>query len=527
MLILRLRQAECAVADGRLDEALEMAARSDVREHRRGQKLIGRLTRAFVRRGRDNLDNDRIQPALNDCNKAAKLAGDLPDVAKLRSCICKAIEQKRLKQKKVSLKVAQARAQIENGWLSVGENILGQAEHDDSGAGELLEQVAATRMQINEAAAKVEKALERGDIDEAVEIFRRADVSQNHNGKVARLRSKLKSLAAGRITDSINEGRIDSAQALRERIEPIAGEDARISELSLALEHCRQAGECVVDGRPRAAAVLLRKVGIICPSAKWLKTAISQVQQAAESLDEIAAGPLGLIAGTHEIFDRQLEVDSQMNDRVHPDKNAKCKAGAPNASADSALPGKFMLQIDGVGGFLVLRDAHVSVGPISSSARPDLGLVADPNLAVMEIERADDDYFLRSAETVYVNDAAVNEKLLANGDRIALSNRCRMKFNIPNPASATAVVDLSSARLSRADIRQVILMDREILIGPAQSDHIRTGLLTETVTVLARNGSLVCRTKTGGGRAGSSTAIAVGKQIRVGGISMVLTKFEE
>jgi hypothetical protein len=157
--------------------------------------------------------------------------------------------------------------------------------------------------------------------------------------------------------------------------------------------------------------------------------------------------------------------------------------------------------------------------------------MADPNLPVMTIERADDDYFARSTKTIYVNDSPITEKLLADGDRIALSNRCRMKFNLPNPASTTAVVDLSTARLGRADIRQVILMDREILIGPAASDHIRSGLLDETVTLFARNGGLFCRAK---GRMsvddrtfGSRTALAVGKQIRIGRISLVLTELEE
>lgn len=534
MLILRLRQAKCALADGRLDEAFDIVQHKDVREHRRGQKLMSRLTRAFAKRGRENLEKERIQPALNNCNKAAKLAGDLPEVAELRSGICKAMERKRLEHQERSVKVGQARARIENGWLSVGERILGEAERDDSGANELLQQVAATRMQIDEAVVKVERALERGDIDAAVEIFRRADVTHSTNGKVAELRSKLKCLAVRRIEGSLDEGRIDSAMALYEMVEPIAGEDGQMNELSLALEHCRQAARCVANGRPREAVALLRKVGMIRPSAKWLKTATSEVQRAAESLEEIAAGPLGLIIPTQQMVDGQLRIGSEMNDQAVPGKNAKSKAGpsagAPNVRANSALSSRFVLQIDGVGSFLVLRDAHVTVGAISSSARPTLGLVADPNLPVMAIERTDDDYFLRSAETISVNDARVTERLLADGDRIAISNRCRMKFNVPNPASTTAVLDLSSARLGRADIRQVILMDREILVGPAPSNHIRTGLLDETVTFFARNGSVFCKAKgtmsVDGKSFGSRAALPSGKQIRVGGISLVLAEFE-
>lgn len=536
MLILRLRQAECALADGRLGEAFDIAQEWRVREHRRGQKLIGRLTRAFVRRGRENLDDERIQHALCDCNQAAKLSGDVREVAELRGDICKAMERKQLGHQERSVKVAQARARIENGWLSVGEKILGKGECDDGGGGrELLEQVAAARMQMDEAVVKIEKALEHGDIDAAAELFRRGEVSHSTNSNVAQVRSKLNALAAGRIEASFDVGRIDSAIALYEAVGPVAGEDGRMNELGAALGHCRGAARCVAEGRPREAVALLRKVALTRPLAKWLKSVVSEVQRAAESLEEISAGPLGLIAAAQPTFDEEPTVASNMNDEAIPRRNAKRKAGPAagarkNARANSPLSGRFVLQIDGVGSFLVLRDAQVTVGPMSSSARPAVGLTADPNLPVIEIERTDDDYFLRSGETVRVNDARVTEKLLADGDKIALSNRCRMKFHIPNAASTTAVLDLSGARLGRADIRRVVLMDREILIGPASNNHIYTGLTDETVTLFARNGSLFCRAKGAlsveGKSFDSHTALRGGRQIRVGGISLVLTDFE-
>ncbi|MFC1781584.1 hypothetical protein ACFLZ8_04925, partial [Planctomycetota bacterium] len=116
MLILRLKQAESAVADGRLDEAFEIVRSEQIREHSRGQKLIGKLARAFAKRGWNNLNAERIQLALADCNKAEKLAGNITDVAKLRSQICSEMEQKRLRDKHRSLNIVQAEEQIQNGW---------------------------------------------------------------------------------------------------------------------------------------------------------------------------------------------------------------------------------------------------------------------------------------------------------------------------------------------------------------------------------------------------------------------------
>ena len=95
MLILRLKQAEAAVADGRLDEAFEIVQSEQIRQHRRGQKLIGRLARAFTKRGQGSLEAERIQLALVDCNKAEKLAGNTDDVARLRAQLLRWLETRR------------------------------------------------------------------------------------------------------------------------------------------------------------------------------------------------------------------------------------------------------------------------------------------------------------------------------------------------------------------------------------------------------------------------------------------------
>ena len=93
-----------------------------------------------------------------------------------------------------------------------------------------------------------------------------------------------------------------------------------------------------------------------------------------------------------------------------------------------------------MGSFLVIRSAAVTIGPISSSQRPEVGLVADPSLPVVRIERADEDYFLRCERAVMVNEHSTTERLLADRDRIALSPRCRWRFLRPNAASGSAVL---------------------------------------------------------------------------------------
>src|SRR4051812_26999302 len=99
MLILRIRHAETALADGRLDEAFELVRDPKLRSHRRGQDLLTRLVAALTKRGREHLKLDRFAQALTDCEKAQQLAGDLPELVALRSDAMDAVQWQRREQR--------------------------------------------------------------------------------------------------------------------------------------------------------------------------------------------------------------------------------------------------------------------------------------------------------------------------------------------------------------------------------------------------------------------------------------------
>jgi len=537
VLILRLKQAASAIDDGRLDEAFDIVQSKDIREHRRGQKLIGRLALAFARRGRENLEAERIQLALTDCNKAEKLAGNTEDVAKLRSAICSEMEQRRLRSRHRSFKVAQARQHIQDGWISAGEEILKDAGNEDGQAGIVMQQAAIERLHTSEAVTKAEKALQRNDLEASIDFVLKTGAAGSRNEQIVELISKLRLLAAGRIKENFDRGRLDLANSLWQRVSPIADGCGEISELGTALSQCSRAAEYVAAGRPREAVNLLRKVKLTCPSAQWLAMVTEQSRQAAELLDELTASPLGLnIAARQSAGHLTMGMENKIQQTDKEAQNPVLPRETPVARsldnrAESPLPSKFVMQIDGIGSFYVLRDASIKVGPVSSSARPTVGLMVDPNLPAVTIERSEDDYFIRSSSPVRVNDTTTTNKLLVDSDRINLSPRCGMKFNIPNPASTTATLSFPSARLGRADVRRIILMDRDILIGPTEGCHVLAESLDETIALFTQNGRLLCKSKDKimiDEKAVSSTSgLPVDKQIRIGQISLVLTELKE
>jgi hypothetical protein len=344
----------------------------------------------------------------------------------------------------------------------------------------------------------------------------------------------VKSVCRQRVTDYLNKGRIDLAGSLLKLVEPLAARSIEIEELVQAVNHCRRAGGLIAAGRVRDAARLLQKVKTVVPSAAWLKTALEQTKKAAEGLDALRAGPLGSAASDMSDFDRHnagAEDDSEQQ-LVKSDSESDGARGKATREpgSDTLLSSKFTLQVDGVGSFLVLRDQSITVGPISSSARPVLGLLVDPQLPTVTIERTDGDYFVHAQDPIAVNDRPATQKLLDDGDTIALSPKCRFKFHLPNAASTTATLVFSSGRLPRPDIGQIILMDRDILIGPGPSNHIRANQCSEKVTLLLRNGRLFCKGKhimVNGKALGPHAGLAVNTPIKIGEISLVVATLEQ
>jgi tetratricopeptide (TPR) repeat protein len=473
---------------------------------------------------------NRLQPALADCNKAEKLGGNLSEVGQLRAAICNAIVQDQQVHQQEALRVAQAKQHIQDGWLSVGGRILDEAPAGNGHVELVRQELAAARLQTEDAVAKAEQALQQGDVEEAIHIAQTARIGQCKSGKAGELLRQIRGQAVQRVRADIEQGRLDRAGTFLQRLLPLGKDGTEVAELTEALAWCRQAAQHVTTGRPAAALPLLRKVKAICPSARWLDQAIADAKRAAEAYDELSAGPLGLSAA--DVSDCGLRMaDCGLESEPMTDPPAASRNPQSGSSEAGDMPSRFVLQVDGVGSFLVFREARVTVGPISSSSRPMLALMADPNGPTVMIDRMEGDYFLRSQTPVGVNGQAVSEKLLADGDRITLSPRCSIRFHLPNPASTTAVLTVSGARLSRPDIKQLILMDRDILIGPYANDHIRTEQLKDPVALFAQNGRLLCRTKESilvdGHSFDPNVGLAMDKHVEIGKVSLVVARLGE
>ncbi|MEM7235254.1 MAG: hypothetical protein AAF517_23950, partial [Planctomycetota bacterium] len=197
-------------------------------------------------------------------------------------------------------------------------------------------------------------------------------------------------------------------------------------------------------------------------------------------------------------------------------------------------PRRFLLWVDGIGTFLVLRSERVGIGRAGSSAQPDIELPADLEGVHAQILRVDHDYFLVAHGPVTVRGSAVNRHLLGDRDEFVLSKRSRLRFHLPSGLSTTAMIDLGSQRLE-GDVRRVILLDGHLIFGSGDTQekvacHLNVPKLKDRIILSFENDQFYCRTQadvTVGGKSHSADdAIPFDEQVQAGELAFTLTILE-
>lgn len=236
MLIVRLKQCEVAMADGRLDEAFELARRPDLRAHRSGQVLVGRLARDLIQRGRHHLANGLLIAAAEDCEKAAALAGNLADVGQLRAAVSHAMSEQRRANQACNQVAAAVRHHAGIGQITVGEQLLAEARLPDVQAQMMKRDLAARRASLESAVEKASALLKSGDWAGAVDHLARVDRGSRAEPAVRELCTKVIERAMDEANDAIDSGRLDRAGSVLARLNNLPGPCAEADHLRRCLD---------------------------------------------------------------------------------------------------------------------------------------------------------------------------------------------------------------------------------------------------------------------------------------------------
>lgn len=160
---------------------------------------------------------------------------------------------------------------------------------------------------------------------------------------------------------------------------------------------------------------------------------------------------------------------------------------------DQLPPRRFLLWIDGVGGYLVCMSARVSIGQATPEACVDIPLFADVSRLHGYLTRDHEGYLLEAVRPMVVNGNKVEKALLQDGDRITLGQVCQLQFHQPVAVSATARLTLASGHRLGQAVDGVILMAETCVLGPAPDAHVVIPDLISPVVLFRRKDGLSVR----------------------------------
>jgi tetratricopeptide (TPR) repeat protein len=406
------------------------------------------------------------------------------------------------------LAIRQAREALKQGRLEEAHRLLIQpAIREHRAAGPLLAQLVRSYVERGERQLKLE------DAEGAWRDLLQAEQLQTTDNSIDRLRQALVRLGLAEVRALLQAGdpqRADEAIArLRER-------RARSLELPVVEEATRDwlhAREQAERGELASASEAVERV------RRRLLERPAAVEEFADKLEHQRKVFPGLLVRLHEAADagrwREVVELAEQVLAIAPQhaETRKARTRAWNAIEpvtvalpqptpstngeplpyDDGLPARFLLWIDGVGGYLVCLGARVTFGQAIHDGHVDVPLVADVSRLHASLTRDSEGYVLEAVRPIQVNGREATRALLQNGDRITLGASCQLQFRLPVPISTTARLDLVSGHRLPLSVDAILLMADTLVLGEGPQVHVSVPDLKQPVVLFRQKDTLGIR----------------------------------
>jgi hypothetical protein len=460
---LALRQAQEAVAAKRPEDAHRALGPLLAEGDRRALKLAREVARAYAARARTALDLHTPEPAWRDLVAAEGLNTGERVVGELRQELSK-------------LAVAQVRGMLEAGRpVDAVAHVVRLRERG----------VRLPELDRFEAAAQewvlADELADRGEFlraqDQADRVAQK--LPQPHTG-IDRFRAELDSRfarfreALARLHDAGEHKRWREAVSVASEVLAVAPENREAK-----------------DVRGRAWAVAVPAAGDLAPPAPHANGASPG---GSDVLSAVRASAFGAAAGaggameTLSALGRGANPDSNRT-QLRPPQPAGPAASAFLSSAGGAqLPRRFLLWVDGVGGYLVCLANRVTFGQATADGPVDVPLFADVSRAHAEVTRDGEGYAIESGRQLRVNGTESKRTVLSAGDRVTLGSNCQFLFHKPVAVSSSARLELTSGHRLPLAVDGVLLMGNELILGPGPDSHIELDVPAPVVIYRSRDG---------------------------------------
>lgn len=458
-----LRQAEESARVGRLEDALALASRADVADHRQAVQLRGRLTRELVGRAIRRAEADDLAGAVEDLKLAERYGAAPDELAQAR------------------LKLAEQVADEIQGDLEAGDPVR-VLERVDRLARDQISDPNLRRYR--DAAASWREALTElraGEFSQARELLERADRQ-----------------AAGVANEALESARRDleerqqTAAPKIERLYQALGESKNWGEVLAAAESLL---ETLPDhpAAQQARAQAWKRIGGLAESVSLPSRHGSQPRPIPERVHEE-------IRFSEEIH--QKSPSPKTEGIIFLDEPTLADPSSPRAPATSSPAharasgptDRFLLWADTVGGFLICRDREVILGRAGADSRADVPILSDLSRNHARIVRQGDGYVIHAHHPTFVNGRkVVGRSPLRDRDVIRLGATVELLFRQPSPISATARLEIVSRHRFPLAVEGVILLAETCIIGSSTQSHIISTRLKEPVVLFRQGDQIGCR----------------------------------
>lgn len=156
---------------------------------------------------------------------------------------------------------------------------------------------------------------------------------------------------------------------------------------------------------------------------------------------------------------------------------------------------RFMIWIDGVGGYLACMAPVVTIGQAIPGSHVDIPLQADISRRHAVVRRLGEGYAIDPLHEVTINGKAISEAAyLVDGDEIGLGHKVRLRFVKKHSLSASARLDFVSRHRTQPSADGVLLMAESLIIGPGTGSHILCREWPHEIVLFRRGEGIGCRT---------------------------------
>jgi hypothetical protein len=154
---------------------------------------------------------------------------------------------------------------------------------------------------------------------------------------------------------------------------------------------------------------------------------------------------------------------------------------------------RFMMWIDGVGGFLTTLSERVRIGQAVPGTPIEIPVIGDLSRHHATIARHGEGYVIEPMSATQVGARSIDgPHNLIDGDVIRLGKSFVMKFRQPHPLSHTARLEFLSHHRTQPAADGVVMMAGSLILGPSTTSHVWCRSWCRDVVLVRQGRTLAC-----------------------------------